>query len=50
MLTSKFLNGNLIFIFLNIAVFGRWFVKGFALCYWTVVCLSLLSVCNVGVL
>ena len=32
-------------------VFGRPFVKRFALCYWTVVCLSCLfcPVCNVGV-
>jgi len=30
--------------------FGRLFVKRFALCYRSVVCLSVLSVCNVGVL
>ena len=31
-------------------VFGRPFVKRFAQCYRTVVCLSVLSVCDVGVL
>jgi len=31
-------------------VFGRPFVERFALCYRTVVCLSVLTVCNVGVL
>ena len=31
-------------------IFGRPFVKRFALCYQTVVCLSCLPVCNVGVL
>ena len=31
------------------SIFGRPFVKRFVLCYWTVV-LSVLSVCNVGVL
>jgi len=31
-------------------VFGRQFVKRFALCYQTVVCLSILSVYDVGVL
>ena len=31
-------------------VFGRPFVKRFALCYRSVVCLCVLSVCNVGVL
>ena len=31
-------------------IIGRPFVKWFALCYQTVVCLSVLSVCNVGVL
>ena len=30
-------------------IFGRPFVKRFALCYQTVVCLSVLSVCGVGV-
>jgi len=30
-------------------IFGRPFVKRFALCYWTVVC-PVLSVCDVGVL
>jgi len=36
----------------NMAIFGRPFVKWFALCYRTVVCpvLSSLSVCNIGVL
>ena len=40
----------------NCLLFGRPFVKRFALCYWTVVlsclsvCLCCLSVCNVGVL
>jgi len=32
------------------SVFGRPFVKRFALCYRSVVCLSCLSVCGVGVL
>ena len=31
----------------KVSVFGRPFVKRFALCYWTVVCLSCLSVCPV---
>ena len=31
-------------------IFGQPFVKRFALCYQTAVCLSVLSVCNVGVL
>ena len=32
------------------ALVGRPFVKRFTLCYWSVVCLSCLSLCNVGVL
>jgi len=31
-------------------VFGQPFVKRFAVCYRSVICLSVLSVCNVGVL
>jgi len=31
-------------------IFGRPFVKRFAVCYGTVVCLSVVSVCNIGVL
>jgi len=37
------------FVFIIFAVFGRPFVKQFALCYRTVVCLSC-PVCDVGVL
>jgi len=39
-----------IVIVLDFLIFGRPFVKRFALCYQTVVCLSCLSVCDVGVL
>jgi len=35
---------------LNISVFGRPFVKRFAVCYRSAVCLSVCPVCNVGVL
>jgi len=35
---------------LLLTVFGRQFVKRFALCYLSVVCLSVLSACNVGAL
>ena len=42
---SKVKGGKIVFPF-----FGRPFVKRFALCYRTVVCLSCLSVSNVGVL
>ena len=35
---------------LPLTAFGRPFVKRFALCYRSVVCLSVLSVCNVGAL
>ena len=37
---------------IHTVVFGQPFVKRFALCYWTIVlsvCLSRLSVCNIGV-
>jgi len=33
-----------------VPIFGRPFLKRFALCYQTVLCLSALSVCDVGVL
>jgi len=37
-------------IIVSVTFCGRPFVKRFALCYRTVVCLSVLSVCDVGVL
>ena len=36
--------------FLEETVFGRPFVKQFALCYWTIVCVFVCLSCNVGVL
>jgi len=35
---------------MNVKIFGQPFVKRFGLCYRSVVCLSVLSVCDVGVL
>jgi len=43
------LTRDLVYVLVSQYIFGRLFVKRFALCYRTVVCLSS-PVCNVGVL
>jgi len=51
--TMKLIYGTVLLMMFHTVIFnafGRPFVKQFALCYRSVVCLSVLSVCDVGVL